>query len=53
MEIVELPNPEESEAPPVDFAEQEIDLAAFQLWRGASRPDNLPDENPVDPGSGS
>ena len=52
MEIQELPDTEERdeilyrpEAPPVNFAEQEIDLAAFQLWRGASRPDDVLDES--------
>ena len=43
METLELPIAEESEEvlawsapPPVNFAEQAIDLAAFQLWREAS-----------------
>ncbi len=43
METLELPLAEESEEtfpwpgqPPVNFAEQAIDLAAFQLWREAS-----------------
>lgn len=40
METLELPVIEEQEpvaAPPTDFAEQEMDIAAFQLWRDASR----------------
>jgi len=46
METLELPIIEEleessawSDAPPVNFAEQEMDLAAFKLGREASRPD--------------
>lgn len=42
METVELPVLEESpeEAPVATCAEEEIDLAAFQLWRDASRPES-------------
>jgi len=43
METLELPIIEEPseawsqpEVPPVNFAEQEIDLAAFKLWQEAS-----------------
>jgi hypothetical protein len=46
METLELPVIEEtddssqwSDRPPVNFAEQEMDIAAFKLWREASRPD--------------
>jgi hypothetical protein len=46
METLELPRIEELEessqlpdGPPVNFAEQEMDLAAFRLWREASRLD--------------
>ena len=52
METLELPVIEESEesaqwpdGPPVDFAVQEMDVAAFKLWREASRPDAA--EEPV------
>ena len=39
MESLELQVAEEREefaAPPVDFAQQEMDIAAFQLWQNAS-----------------
>ena len=39
METLELPVTEEREeiaTAPVDFAEQEMDIAAFELWRKAS-----------------
>ena len=43
METLELPVEEEldevsvwPEIPPVDFAEQEMDIVAFELWREAS-----------------
>jgi len=44
METLELPSVEEQEEtlpelPPVNFVEQEIDLAAFRLWQEASRLD--------------
>lgn len=46
METLELPVEEEldevsawPEIPPVNFAEQEMDIAAFELWREASRLD--------------
>jgi hypothetical protein len=42
METIELPVLEElqeEEAPQATFTEEEIDLAAFQLWREASRPE--------------
>jgi hypothetical protein len=44
METLELPVLEETadEAPTGTCAENEIDLAAFELWREASRPE--PDE---------
>jgi hypothetical protein len=51
METLELPVAEELEEtlawsapPPVNFAEQAIDLAAFQLWREAS-PLTVTDQN--------
>ena len=44
METLEMPIAEEKEEstpwpdhPPVRFEEQELDLAAFELWRRASR----------------
>ena len=40
METLELPVTEEREevaAVPVDFAQQEMDIAAFKLWQDASR----------------
>ena len=47
METLELPiiedieeNSQWSDRPPVNFAEQEMDIAAFKLWREASRPDS-------------
>ena len=47
METLELPIIEDTEEssqwsdrPPVNFAEQEMDIAAFKLWREASRPDS-------------
>ena len=47
METLELPVLEDleesaswSDRPPVNFAEQEMDVAAFKLWREASRPDS-------------
>jgi hypothetical protein len=52
METLELPSVEEQnetlfrpEVPPVNFADQEIDLAAFRLWREASRFDSVVDES--------
>jgi hypothetical protein len=39
MEVLELPIIEERDdaaAAPVNFAEQEMDIAAFKLWRDAS-----------------
>ncbi len=42
METLELPVLDETpveEAPAATCAEEEIDLAAFELWREASRPD--------------
>ena len=40
METLDIPVLEEQEeqAPPTIFTEEEIDLAAFELWREASRP---------------
>jgi len=47
METLELPVTEEvvdlspwPDHPPVNFAEQDMDIAAFKLWREASRPDS-------------
>jgi len=40
METLEVTVAEEREeiaAAPVDFAQQEMDIAAFELWRDASR----------------
>ena len=52
METLELPITEELEdtlawsaPPPVNFAEQAIDLAAFQLWREASPLGAATDQN--------
>jgi hypothetical protein len=39
METLELPITEKPDEP-VNFVEQEIDLAAFELWRAASCLDN-------------
>lgn len=44
METLELPEIEERdeigpELPPVNFIEQEIDLAALRLWQAACRAD--------------
>ncbi len=41
METLELPVVEttEAETPAATCAEEEIDLAAFELWREASRPE--------------
>ena len=51
MQTLELPIEEELEdlsswpdTPPVNFAEQEMDIAAFQLWREASRLDTAAEE---------
>ena len=49
METLELPIAEElDDTPPVNFAEQEMDIAAFKLWREASRPDGAGDEDAGD-----
>jgi hypothetical protein len=52
METLELPITEEAEdtlawsaPPPVNFAEQAIDLAAFELWREASPLYTAPEQN--------
>jgi hypothetical protein len=45
METLELPVIESEEAAPVDLAENEMDLAAFRLWRTASRLDEPEDSN--------
>jgi hypothetical protein len=51
METVEMPLIEDldqtawSGQPPVKFEEQEMDIAAFALWRSASMPDVLPDDD--------
>lgn len=44
METLELPVIEipEEEVPQATCAEQDIDLAAFRLWREASLPENEP-----------
>jgi hypothetical protein len=46
METLEMPVAEDleqstgwSDKPPVKFEEQEMDIAAFELWRTASMPD--------------
>ena len=46
METLEIPVAEEvepesgwSDKPPVKFEEQEMDIAAFELWRTASIPE--------------
>ena len=40
METLDIPDLEvvDEQAPPKIFTEEEIDLAAFELWREASRP---------------
>jgi len=49
METLELPLAEElDDTPPVNFAEQEMDIAAFKLWCEASRPDVAGDEEAAD-----
>ena len=52
METLEMPVAEEleeisawGEGPPVRFDEQEMDIAAFELWRQASRDDLPADED--------
>ena len=51
METLELPIEELEDSvswsapPPVNFAEQAIDLAAFQLWREASPLDDATAQN--------
>jgi hypothetical protein len=59
METLELPILEELEdtlawsaPPPVHFAEQAIDLAAFQLWREASPLDTATDQNAAETDEG-
>lgn len=51
METVEIPvlddleqNSAWSDRPPVKFEEQEMDMAAFALWRNASLPDGTFEE---------
>jgi hypothetical protein len=51
METLELPSIEERDeivsqpqVPPVNLAEQEMDLAAFRLWQQASSIDSATDE---------
>ena len=51
METVEIPvaddleqNSAWSDRPPVKFEEQEMDMAAFELWRNASIPDGTAEE---------
>jgi len=55
METLELPVIQESdeviswpELPPIDFAKQEMDLAAFQLWRDASLLDDAAEQDAAD-----
>jgi len=55
METLELPATKEAdeiqswpELPPVDIAKQEMDIAAFQLWRDASRVDNPTEQDSGD-----
>jgi hypothetical protein len=51
METVEIPVTDDleqdtawSDRPPVKFEEQEMDIAAFELWRSASVPEGAADE---------
>jgi hypothetical protein len=39
METLELPVIESEDTAPVDFSQNEMDLAAFRLWQAGSRPD--------------
>jgi len=50
METLELPvtgETEQAAAIPVNFAEQEMDIAAFKLWHDASILNNADDEEPA------
>ncbi len=52
METLELPAAEERDetaAIPVDFAEQEMDRAAFRLWQEASSPNGGAEEDAGEP----
>lgn len=52
METLELPvatEQEETAANPVDFAEQEMDRAAFRLWQEASSLDTATEEEAAEP----
>jgi len=52
METLELPvigETEEAAAIPVDFAEQEMDIAAFKLWHDACVFNSSDDEEPAEP----
>lgn len=45
METLVLPIAKDmEETPPADFTEDDMDLAAFQLWREASLPDPVAEE---------
>ena len=51
METVEIPfaddveqNTAWSDRPPVKFEDQDMDIAAFELWRNASVPEGAADE---------
>ena len=51
METVEIPVADDleqntgwSDRPPVKFEEQDMDIAAFELWRNASLPDGAAEE---------
>lgn len=46
MEVMEMPVLEEEEQQSLSQIEEDIDLAALQCWREASRPDFTADENP-------
>jgi len=58
METLELPIEELEDSvswsapPPVNFAEQAIDLAAFQLWREASPLEIATDQNAAESDEG-
>ncbi len=48
METMELPvtgERDETATVPIDFAEQEMDIAAFELWRDASILSEVEEEN--------
>jgi len=43
MELPVLEELDEQEVPHATFTEEEIDLAAFKLWREASQPESYDD----------